>query len=111
MELTFNELRAKEVINVEDGRRLGKVCDVALCYPENKWTGIIVPGCRGFGKKNQLFIDMKSIVKVGEDVILVNLGESKKEPPKKDRCAPPRNNCCPPPKPNGFGVRNYDETE
>ena len=76
MELTFSELRAKEVINTQDGKKLGKACDVALCYPENKWIGIVVPaGGHGWGsKKNNLFIDLRHIVKVGEDVILVNVG-------------------------------------
>lgn len=110
MELTFNELRAKEVINTEDGRRLGRVCDVSLNYPENKWLGIVVPGCRGFGKKNQLFIDMKSIVKIGEDVILVNVGGCKKDAPKKDKCCPPKNPCCPPKNDCCVGNR-YEETE
>ncbi len=75
MELSFLELRAKEVINTQDGRKLGKVCDVVLCYPENKWLGIVVPGVRGFGmKKSNLFIDLRSITKIGEDVVLVNVG-------------------------------------
>ena len=75
MELSFSSLRAKEVVNTKDGRKLGRVCDVALCYPENRWLGIVVPGGKGWGrKKNDLFIDLKQIVKIGEDVILVNIG-------------------------------------
>lgn len=75
MELSFSELRAKEVVNTLDGRKLGKVCDIVLCYPENRWLGIVVPGSRGFGfKKNDLFIELKNIVKIGEDVVLVNVG-------------------------------------
>lgn len=75
MELSFSELRAKEVVNTQDGRKLGKVCDIALCYPENKWIGIVVPNKRGFAaKRNDLFIEMRNIVKIGEDVILVNVG-------------------------------------
>ena len=74
MELSFSELRAKEVVNTQDGRKLGKVCDLVLCYPENRWLGIIVPGNRGFGRKNELFIELKNIVKIGEDVVLVNVG-------------------------------------
>ena len=75
MELTFSELRAKEVINTQDGRKLGKVCDIALCYPENRWIGIIVPNGTAFSiRKRGLFIDLKNIVKIGEDVILVNVG-------------------------------------
>ncbi len=78
MELSFSELRAKEVVNTQDGRKLGRICDLVLCYPENKWVGVIVPGNRGFGKKNELFIEMKNIVKIGEDVVLVNVGVSQK---------------------------------
>ena len=75
MELNFSQLRAKEVINTQDGRKLGKVCDIALCYPENRWLGIVVPGGKGWGRKrNDLFIDLKHIVKIGEDVVLVNVG-------------------------------------
>ena len=75
MEYSFSELRAKEVINTQDGRKLGKICDVILCYPENRWIGFVVPNGRGFGfKKQELFLELKNIVKIGEDVILVNIG-------------------------------------
>ena len=74
MEISFMELRAKEVINTQDGRKLGRVCDVVLCYPENRWIGLVVPSGRGFGKKHEMFLELKHIVKIGEDVILVNVG-------------------------------------
>ena len=77
MELSFSELRAKEVINTQDGRRLGKISDVVLCYPENRWLGVVVPDGRGFAfRKNSLFIDLRNIVKIGEDVVLVDVGIS-----------------------------------
>lgn len=113
MELSFSSLRTKEVVNTKDGRKLGRVCDVALCYPENRWLGIVVPGTKGWGrKKNELFIDLKQIVKIGEDVILVNIGlprgkESEKSgisgrsescPPSGHVCA---SNCMPNGAPNG----------
>ena len=74
MQVSFSELRAKEVINTQDGRKLGRVCDIILCYPDNRWLGLIVPSGRGFGKKQELFLELKNIVKIGEDVILVNIG-------------------------------------
>lgn len=75
MELSFSDLRTKEVINTQDGRKLGKVCDIVLCYPDNRWLGIVAPNGRSFGlKKNGLFIELRNIVKIGEDVILVNVG-------------------------------------
>ena len=80
MELTFTELRSKEVVNTQDGRKLGRACDVVLCYPENRWIGIVVPGGGSiFRKRSDLFIDLKNIVKVGEDVILVNVGARREE--------------------------------
>ncbi|MBE7100008.1 MAG: YlmC/YmxH family sporulation protein [Clostridiales bacterium] len=111
MELSFSELRAKEVVNTQDGKKLGKVCDVALCYPENKWLGIVVPNGRGFAfKKNELFIDLKHIVKIGEDVILVNIGLPRKQSACKNERGganiPPQ---CPPQ--NVGGGRNYEEFE
>jgi YlmC/YmxH family sporulation protein len=117
MELSFSDLRTKEVINTLDGRRLGKVCDVVLCYPENRWLGIVVPGGRGFGKKkSELFIELRSITKVGEDVILVNVGFPRRPSGKRVQTAPiqggipPQNNY--PyggtPQPQG---RNYEEFE
>lgn len=113
MELSFSELRAKEVINTQDGRKLGKVCDVLLCYPDNRWLGFIVPSGRGFGfKKNELFIELKNIVKIGEDVILVNVGM-----PRKQNCDKRgHGGCVPPPPQYGDGCgdhrgRNYEEFE
>ncbi len=109
MELSFLELRAKEVVNTQDGRKLGRVCDVALCYPDNRWLGIIVPGNRGWGlKKNNLFIDLKCIVKIGEDVILVNIGLPRKNTGKKGG-----GYTSPPPPPSGFGGNNrsFEEYE
>ena len=109
MELSFSELRTKEVVNTQDGRKLGKPCDVVLCYPENKWLGIVAPNGRGFGlKKSNVFIELKNIVKIGEDVILVNVGL-----PKKSNCK--RNDCPPSPPPNPpshfSSNRNFDEYE
>ncbi len=102
MELTFSELRAKDVVNTQDGKKLGKACDVALCYPENRWLGIVVPGGKGWGaKKNNLFIDIRHIVKIGEDVILVNVGMPCKNTGKRP---------CPP-RPNGDADRNFEEFE
>ena len=73
MEMSFSELRTKEVVNTGDGRRPGKVRDIVFCYPENRLIGIVAPGGKGFSLwKNEQFIDMKHIVRIGDDVILVD---------------------------------------
>ena len=79
MELSYTYLHTKEVVNVVDGRKLGKVCDVVFCYPENRVVGIVAPGGRGFSfRRNEQFIEMKNIVKIGDDVVLVNVGVAPK---------------------------------
>ena len=72
MEISYTYLRSKEVVNLTDGKRLGRVCDVVFRYPENVFLGIVVPGNKGFSfKKGDVFIDVKCISCIGEDVILV----------------------------------------
>lgn len=76
------ELKQKQVINLCDGKQLGRVCDVAFTYPEGKVFGIVVPGGKGFRfGKADLFIDLKSITKIGIDVIFVDI----KSAPKRER--------------------------
>ena len=74
---TFNELREKEIINICDGARLGRICDLEL----DDWTGlvcaIVVPGpTRLLGlikNSEELVIPFCKIQKIGDDVILVNI--------------------------------------
>ncbi len=83
METSFLELKQKEVVNLCDGKRLGKVCDVVFSYPEGKVQGIVAPGGRGFRwGKADLFIDLKNVTKIGVDVVLV---EIRSAPAKQDK--------------------------
>lgn len=66
----------KTVINVADGRELGHVCDMVF----NNCGGIIgfvVPGKKSFFKSitssDNVFIPWNRIIKIGSDVILVEL--------------------------------------
>ena len=92
------ELKQRDTVNICDGKRLGKVCDVVFSFPEGRVRGIVVPGGKGFRwGKADMFIDIKNIVKIGEDVVLVDIRNS--APP----CEPKRDkwgaNCSPPPPP------------
>lgn len=74
-----SELRALDIINITDGRRLGNVFDLdldvdsgeikALVVPSGRW---LFPFLRG---GPDLEIPWERIVKVGVDVILVELPE------------------------------------
>ena len=105
MEISFSDLRAKEVVNTQDGRKLGKVCDMVFCYPENKILGIVVPCAKTFAfKREELFIDLRNVVKIGDDVILVNVAPVRKSSPAK----PSHQSVC---MPCDTGRRSYEEYE
>lgn len=77
MELSFCDLRAKEVINICDGKRLGNIIDLIFDSCTSRVIGIVVP-CEksffSFFKSNQdIFIPYNRIRKIGRDVILVEL--------------------------------------
>lgn len=82
MEISFTELRDKEVINVLSGRLLGNITDIVIDLHKNCVIGFLVPGCKSFfnifGKKEQIFVPFSNICKIGEDVILVEVVECTK---------------------------------
>ena len=45
MKITFCELRAKEVVNVFNGKRLGQIIDMVIDTRCAKVIGIVVPNC------------------------------------------------------------------
>ena len=75
-EITFCELREKTVVNMCDGKSLGRVIDIALTF-NGHVIGLIVPGdkCifKNFTTNNSIFVPWQNICKIGDDVILVNL--------------------------------------
>lgn len=75
--LRAGDLRQKEVINVADGMRLGFVSDVEIDFESGKIDAIVVPGHNrilGFwGRDNDYVIAWKDIVRVGDDIILVDM--------------------------------------
>lgn len=87
METSFVELKQKEVVNLCDGKRLGRVCDVVFTWPEGRVHGIVVPGSRGFRfGRADLFIDLKDVTKIGVDVVLVDIKTAPKPEKGKERC-------------------------
>lgn len=106
METSYSELKCKFVINVLDGRNLGKTTDVVFTYPEGKVLGIVVPGGRRIHlfHNTDMFISLKNIVKIGADVVLVEL---KNAPRQEKPCKKQRFECvC-----EGEERRSYEEYE
>ena len=77
METSFCELRGKEVINVVDGKRLGKIIDLVFDTRFGKILGIVVPSYNKswniFKSSDDIFIPYNCICKFGDDTILVQI--------------------------------------
>ncbi|MBS4535401.1 YlmC/YmxH family sporulation protein [Clostridium sp. D2Q-14] len=72
-----SELREKEIINQADGSRLGLISDIEIDLEEAKLKAIMMPKSGGimslFTKSNDIIIEWRDIVRIGKEVILVNI--------------------------------------
>lgn len=74
-DITFGELRSKDLVNACDGKKIGRASDLVFDVQSGKIRGIIAP----FSKKSwcnkgqDVFIPFKCIVKFGQDVVLVDM--------------------------------------
>ncbi len=77
MELTFCDLKGKDIINISDGKNMGPLSDIAFDTCCGKVTGILVPCNKNFFNifktNNDLFIPYNRICKIGKDIILVDI--------------------------------------
>lgn len=71
------DFKHKEVININDGRRLGYVQDVTANLETGMITSIIVPGNNKmlglFTSGNDIVIPWENVKCIGDDVILVEI--------------------------------------
>lgn len=75
--MLFSDFRCKEVINIRDCKRLGRVTD----FEFDECTGcihkLIVPGgkswCSWFKCEQDIVIPYKNIRQIGPDIILVDI--------------------------------------
>lgn len=81
-DITFNELRCKDVVNTVDGKRLGKATDLVIDLKCAVVLGLVLPGEKKlFKSSDDLFIPGHRITKIGDDVILVKINETDTECP------------------------------
>lgn len=82
--MRFWELKEKEVINCRDGKRLGYVADLDIDLACGKVTRLFIPSagkfCGCFGKGPEIVIFWNQIVRIGEDIIIVDV---ETRPPKR----------------------------
>lgn len=77
MEMSFCQLKNKDVINVCDGKNYGKIIDLVFDTCCGKVLGIIVPANKNFFQifksSNDILIPYNRICKIGKDIILVDI--------------------------------------
>ncbi len=75
MTYTWSELKAKEVIHIGDGERLGFVSDMEVDAVSGRILSIRVPGGYRafgiFGREPERVIPWENIKKIGDDLIMV----------------------------------------
>ncbi len=77
------ELREKEVINVCNCKCLGFVVDIDIDVCTGMVLALIIPSCGKvwglFGRGSELVIPWRQVVRVGPDIILVEIPEPERK--------------------------------
>lgn len=74
MEVSFLDLKSREVVNVYDGRKLGRIIDVVFENESGQILGIVVPGDkRIFRRCEDVFIPIEKVKKLDSEVVLVGI--------------------------------------
>lgn len=74
--MVLSELSTKDVVNNEDGIKLGRIVDIEIDIATGKVLNVTID--RGFriasifSSKNQTIIPWSRIIKIGNDVIIVD---------------------------------------
>jgi YlmC/YmxH family sporulation protein len=73
----ISDLRAREVVNILDGKKLGNIIDIDLDMERGKVLAFVLPGrLRGwsiFSRREEVIVPWDKIVRIGRDVILVEV--------------------------------------
>ncbi len=74
MEISYTDLKEKEIINIVDGKKLGRAVDILFDVTSGIIRGVIVPGEKKiFRKSEDIFVPLEKVKKIGNDVVLVCL--------------------------------------
>ncbi|UJF35145.1 YlmC/YmxH family sporulation protein [Paenibacillus hexagrammi] len=79
--MKISDFQTKDVINIVDGKKLGQISDLELDLRHGRIESIVVPN-QGrffgiFGTATDVIIPWKHIVKIGADVVLVKLEDTR----------------------------------
>jgi len=74
----ISEIKQREVISINDGRRLGIVYDVEIDMDKGTIDAIVIPGTGRvmglFSRESDVVVSWDNIKKIGTDVILIDGG-------------------------------------
>ncbi len=73
--MLLKELQTRDVINVVDGSKLGRLTDLEIDFATGKINSITISrnkGLSGFFGNDQINLSWDKIVKIGGEVIIVN---------------------------------------
>ncbi len=74
--MKLSELQKKDIVNVNNGKRIGSIIDINI-NQEGLLESIIIEKTTSilslFSSKNEILIKWEQIKKIGEDVILVDI--------------------------------------
>jgi len=79
MLLKVSDLRDLEIININDGRRLGPIKDIELDLEKGAIQALVMPNYTVgrilgiFGRSDDLIVPWEKIKRIGVDVLLVDL--------------------------------------
>ncbi len=75
--MRLSDLQTKYIVNVQDGKNIGNIIDVKIDEETGSIVSLVIEPNKNFFSFNKGKIDTeinwKSIEKIGEDVILVNI--------------------------------------
>lgn len=75
--IKISDLRARDVVNILDGKKLGNITDIDLDLNNGRVLALILPGRQKglsfFFKREEISVPWEKIVRIGRDVILVEI--------------------------------------
>lgn len=81
MYVRFWELGNREVVNCRNGKKLGNIGDIGLDLEKGCIRDLFIPVgskfCGCVGKKGEYCIPYSAVVRIGVDIILVDVDEKK----------------------------------
>lgn len=77
--LKLSDIREKEIININNGERMGYIYDFELDMEQGRIIGIVMSSTSRvlglFGKNEDIVINWKDIIKIGTDTILIDFDD------------------------------------